>query len=50
MSQFTDTANQIFTVIFILEALIKIIALGRQYFKENWNIFDFIIIIGSIIS
>ena len=40
--------NYIFTGIFILEALIKIIALGpRLYFNDNWNTFDFIIVLGS---
>ena len=42
--------NDIFTAIFGFEALIKIIALGRIYFHEGWNIFDFIVSFGSLIS
>ena len=30
--------------------MIKLTGLGKQYFKDNWNIFDFIIVIGSILS
>ena len=37
-------------MIFTLEAVIKIIGLGKAYFHDNWNIFDFIIVIGSTIS
>jgi hypothetical protein len=36
--------------LFTLEAIIKIIALERTYFKEGWNIFDLVIVIGSLIS
>lgn len=42
--------NYIFSVIFILEAIIKIVALGFEYFKDSWNIFDFLIVIATIIS
>lgn len=44
----TDVINQIFTGIFTLEAVIKIIGLERNYFKDSWNIFDFIIVLGSL--
>ena len=33
-----------------MEALIKIIALDKAYFHNNWNIFDFSIVIGAAIS
>ena len=51
----TDILNYIFTVIFLFEAFIRIMCLGpRGYFKDGWNIFDFISatvsIIGIIIS
>jgi len=35
--------------IFTVEALIKIIAMKRNYFRDSWNIFDFIIVLGSIL-
>ena len=33
-----------------MEALFKIIAFGKSYFKEGWNVFDFIVALGSGIS
>lgn len=43
--------NIIFVIIFALEALIKLLGYGpRFYFHENWNRFDFIIVITSLIS
>ncbi len=35
-------------IYFILEAVIKIIAHGKGYFREAWNIFDFCIVILSL--
>lgn len=46
--QGVDFVNYICTGIFIVEALIKIIAQGHHYFKDGWNIFDFIIVVGSL--
>lgn len=46
-----NTANLVFTAIFALEAALKLIALGiRGYFADSWNIFDFVIVIGSILD
>lgn len=44
-----DNINYVCTGIFIVEALIKIIAQGFRYFKGGWNIFDFVIVVGSLI-
>eukprot|EP00347_Sterkiella_histriomuscorum_P013361 403365010 len=46
----TDIINYIFTAIFAMEAVIKITALGRSYFRDGWNIFDFVIVMGSFLS
>eukprot|EP00347_Sterkiella_histriomuscorum_P011811 403371009 len=50
ISQATDILNYVFTLIFTMEAVIKIIALDKGYFEDNWNIFDFVVVIGSILS
>ena len=42
--------NFIFTGIFILEAIVRLIALRFDYFKQGWNIFDFTIVIFSIVG
>ena len=39
-----------FASIFTLEAIIKIIALGKIYFKDSWNIFDFVVVILTIVG
>nr|UGV94655.1 CaV1 voltage-gated calcium channel alpha-1 subunit [Trichoplax adhaerens] len=40
-----------FTVLFGLEAILKIVAFKPQnYFRDKWNVFDFVIVVGSIID
>ena len=42
---------QIFTTIFALEALLKIMALSpSRYFKDGWNIFDSVIVVLSLMD
>ena len=38
----------VFAGVFTLEAILKLIALDWDYFKEGWNIFDFTIVLGSL--
>lgn len=45
-----DIVNYIFTAIFTVEAIFKIIALGKEYFSHGWNVFDFIIVIVSYVT
>ena len=43
--------DSVFTVLFLLEALVKISVYGwNNYWKENWNKFDFIITLVAIPS
>lgn len=43
--------NLTFLIIFHIETLIKILALGiNTNFKEGWNIFDFFILVLSDVS
>ena len=34
-------------IIFMLEATIKLIAMKCSYFKDSWNVFDFMIVLPS---
>ena len=44
-----STCNTTFTLIFNIEMVLKLIADGFEYFKQNWNLFDmFIVITGDI--
>jgi len=45
-----DYLNMIFIVIFSSECLMKIFALRYHYFKEPWNLFDFVVVILSILG
>ncbi|VVC29317.1 Voltage-dependent calcium channel, alpha-1 subunit,Voltage-dependent L-type calcium channel, IQ- [Cinara cedri] len=43
--------NMAFTGMFTIECVLKILAFGiRNFFKDPWNIFDFITVIGSIVD
>jgi hypothetical protein len=44
-----EMANQVFTTIFFLEAAFKITAFGCRYFKHNYNVFDFVIVMSSLV-
>ena len=44
--------NQVALSIFIIEAIIKMVALAPRshlYFKDGWNVFDFIVIVAALI-
>ncbi|CAI2378685.1 unnamed protein product [Moneuplotes crassus] len=45
-----ETANMVFSIIFNLEMILKIIGNGMHYFKGSWNRFDFAIVIGTDIG
>lgn len=45
-----DGINLAFTVVFIVEMLLKLIALDFQYFTSSWNNFDFSIVMLSIVD
>ncbi|XP_078597255.1 voltage-dependent L-type calcium channel subunit alpha-1D-like isoform X29 [Branchiostoma floridae x Branchiostoma japonicum] len=46
-----DFMNLIFTALFTLEAMLKLIGFGpKYYFKDAWNTFDFLIVVGSLVD
>jgi len=47
--QIIKRVNYCFLGIFVFEAIVKFIAFDIRYFKDSWNIFDFIIVLASII-
>merc|ERR1719328_816618 len=43
--------NTTFVALFGVEAVLKIYAYGfRSYFKDSWNTFDFVTVVGSIVD
>jgi len=43
-----DFTNIIFSLIFMFEAIFKLIAFGKTYFNNSWNKFDFFVVCASI--
>ena len=42
--------NIVFIVVFTLEAVLKLIALRHYYFTLPWNVFDFVVVLFSILG
>jgi len=42
-----EQLNLVFNVIYTIEAVIKLIAFGCDYFNDGWNNFDFLIVIAG---
>ncbi|XP_065351464.1 muscle calcium channel subunit alpha-1 isoform X1 [Cloeon dipterum] len=50
-TQALDVLNMIFTAVFALEFVFKLAAFRfKNYFGDAWNVFDFIIVLGSFID
>ncbi|XP_059488703.1 sodium channel protein 60E-like isoform X4 [Neocloeon triangulifer] len=45
-----EVSNAFFTTVFGLEAIVKIIGLRYHYFTVPWNLFDFILVMASILG
>ena len=39
--------NFIFTIIYTVEMFVKLIAFGKRYFADGWNVFDFSIVMSA---
>lgn len=46
--QLLRISNYIFSAIFFVEAVLKLIAFGNSYFRNAWNKFDCFVVISSI--
>ena len=44
-----EIINDAFCIIFTLEAIFKIYAMRTKYFKDNWNNFDFTVVVLTAI-
>uniref|UniRef100_A0A7S1KS90 EF-hand domain-containing protein n=1 Tax=Percolomonas cosmopolitus TaxID=63605 RepID=A0A7S1KS90_9EUKA len=45
-----DATNLLFTIIYCLEAALKILAYQLEYFKNSWGIFELFLAVGSVIA
>ena len=48
ISGILENINYFFSTIFTIEAMLKIFAMRKAYFYNGWNIFDFLIVLGTI--
>ncbi|KAM9319253.1 voltage-dependent L-type calcium channel subunit alpha-1S [Gastrophryne carolinensis] len=49
--QLSDILNVAFTILFTIEMVLKLAAFkAKGYFGDPWNVFDFLIVVGSIID
>ncbi|CEM24784.1 unnamed protein product [Vitrella brassicaformis CCMP3155] len=49
-AQTLETLNIVFAVIFNLEAAVKLLIFSRLYWKDPWNTFDFMIVVGTDVT
>ena len=42
--------NTVFIAVFTLECIMKILGLRQYYFKQPWNIFDFVVVVFSVLG
>ncbi|XP_071639635.1 sodium channel protein 60E [Temnothorax longispinosus] len=45
-----EVSNAFFTTVFGLEAIVKIVGLRYHYFTVPWNLFDFVLVLASILG
>lgn len=47
LTSFLENANFFFAAVFNIEFVLKLVGMGKLYFKSTWNIFDMIIVLGT---
>jgi hypothetical protein len=45
-----SASNYVFSVFYLVEMILKMIAYGRHYFSDGWNVFDFLLVLGSVVD
>jgi len=50
MPQLTDKTEVVFMCFFIVEIMVRCIALGRYFWRSRWNIFDSIVVLFSLLE
>lgn len=44
------TMNSVFSYIFIIELLMKLVVYGKSFFMSSWNTFDFFVVMASVLD
>lgn len=45
-----DYVNYVFTGVFVIECVVKMIANGPAYFSPTWHKFDFFVVVASLLD
>lgn len=45
-----STPMKVFTLVFTVECILKLLALSKEFFQCGWNIFDLCIVTASIMD
>ncbi|XP_071550553.1 sodium channel protein 1 brain-like isoform X3 [Panulirus ornatus] len=45
-----EIGNRVFTAVFTLECIMKLMALSREFFVNRWNVFDLVIVLASLLD
>lgn len=45
-----ERVNIAFVLVFCVEAMLKLVAYGSLYWRDYWNVFDFVIVFASVIG
>jgi len=48
--EFLRTLDNIILIIFVVEAVVKITVYKAQFFRSGWNLFDVLVILGSVVG
>ena len=47
---FLQVSNYIFTLVFLVECVLKLLVYGLSYFQDQWNKFDFFVVCASLVD
>ena len=47
--QFVRHIDQVITAIFVIELILKLVVFRQRFFRDGWNIFDFLIVAISLV-
>lgn len=50
LTHILNVINQVFIAVFTLECVMKLLGLRLYYFKQPWNVFDFCVVVMSILG
>uniref|UniRef100_A0A3B3T7U0 Voltage-dependent L-type calcium channel subunit alpha n=1 Tax=Paramormyrops kingsleyae TaxID=1676925 RepID=A0A3B3T7U0_9TELE len=51
ITKVSNTLNLLFTILFTVEMIVKLMAFkAKGYFGDPWNVFDFLLVVGSIVD